>query len=92
MREKIEELREQSKAEGVDLPEINKMIKSIEKQIEGVKAKESVFTNDKSAHQEELDRINSQKKYLINKIKEIRAAKSEAKEVFYGRLVDYEIQ
>jgi hypothetical protein len=44
------------------------MLGGIKKQIDAVKEKESVFTDDKTAHQAELDRLSAQKKYLIGKI------------------------
>jgi hypothetical protein len=68
------------------------MLQGIRKQIDGVKEKESVFTVDRASHQQELDRISSQKKYLITKIKEERAAKNEAKEEFYSKMIEYEIE
>lgn len=67
------------------------MVKGIQKQIDEVKSRDTHFVDDKAAHQTELDRINAQKKYLLNKIAEMRASKNEAKEEYYGRLVDYEI-
>ncbi len=92
LRAQIDQLREEQKQASTGLPEINKMLAGIRKQIDGVKSKEQVFVLDKAEHQSELDRISAQKKYLMGRVAELRASKNEAKEDFYGKLVEYEIQ
>jgi len=69
----------------------NKIINSLKEKIGKVKKNESVFDVAKKLKQYDLVNISTKIEKLLEKIRDFKKQKVEAKETFYGAMCDYEI-
>lgn len=89
---KTEQKRKEKAEAGVDLPELNKVIKKIKAVINTIKEKEKVYVDDKSQYSTKITLL---KKKIDDKYSEVRMLQSDKnilKEDFYSQMIDYEKQ
>ena len=70
----------------------NKIINSLKEKIGKVKKNESVFDVAKKLKEYDLVNISTKIEKLLEKIRDFKKQKIEAKETFYGAMCEYEIQ
>lgn len=89
---KIDLRRQEKNAAGVDLPELNKVIKNIKAVIDKIKEKEQVFVEDKSSFSNKIILLRKKLDDAYNNIRLTKTDKNILKEEFYSRMIDFEKQ
>jgi phosphoglycerol transferase MdoB-like AlkP superfamily enzyme len=92
IRAKIADLRTKKDEIRNEMAPTNKIINSLKGRIDKVKSEESVFDKDKQLKQYDLTNVRVQIDKVMEKKRDLITKKRQAKEDFYGRMCEYEIQ
>lgn len=92
VRARIADLRAQREAVKKSIEPTNKIIGRLKDRIDTVKKSESVFVNEKKLKEYDLINVGKQIEDVLEKIRNLKKKKWDAKETFYGQMCDYEIE
>lgn len=92
LQRQIDELREKQKKDSEELPNINKILGGIQQRIEAVKKQHSEIDGQKANYSQQLEQLDHKRTKIREQIAKIKEEKQKAKEVYYGQMIEYEVE